>query len=167
MLTAILLDDAAWTRVSEARHQEWRLAIREILDEHVFRVEHERWLMRLSWTDDALTAKLEVPGSGVFAEVAVPRAELDPLVREYADLCRELSAMDAGAVDATKLTVLDQAKRDTHDAAGKLLARHLDVVGPTHDTARKLFTLLVVLWVDTTQLSVLLRPHGESTIVRT
>lgn len=167
MLTAILLDDAAWTRVGEARHQEWRLAIREILDEHVFRVDRDRWLMRVSWTDGTLTMKLEEPGVGVFAEVAVPRGELDPLVKEYADICRELSAMDAGPVDAKKLTVLDQAKRDTHDAAAKLLAAHLAAQGPTHDTARKLFTLLVVLWVDTTQLSVLLRPHGESTIVRT
>lgn len=166
MLTAILLDDAAWTRVSEARHQEWRLAIRELLDEHVFRVEQERWLLRLSWTDELLTLKFEAPGSGVFAVVTVPRAELDPLVKEYAEICRELSAMDAAPVDAKKLTVLDQAKRDTHDTAGKLLAKHLAAQGPTHDTARKLFTLLVVLWVDTTQLSVLLRPHGESTVVR-
>ncbi len=160
MLTAILLDDAAWTQVGEARHQEWRLAIREILDEHVFRVDHDRWLLRLSWTDAALSVRCESPAAGVFAEVSVPRGELDPLVRDYAEICRELSTLDAGPVDTKKLTVLDQAKRDAHDTAGKLLARHLDAVGPTHDTARKLFTLLVVLWVDTTQLSILLRPHG-------
>ena len=167
MLTAILLDDAAWTQVSEERRQEWRLAIREILDEHVFRIDKDRWLLRLSWTPASLELKFESPGDGVFAEVAVPRAELDPLVKEYAEICRDLSAMDAGPVDAKKLTVLDHAKRDAHDVAGKLLARHLDAVAPTHDTARKLFTLLVVLWVDTTQLSVLLRPHGVGTIVRT
>ena len=45
------------------------------------------------------------------------------------------------------------AKKVTHDKAGRALKRHLRDLRMDHPTARRLFTLLVSLRVDTTRLT--------------
>lgn len=166
VITAILLDDARWAEVPDARRQEWRLAIRELLDEHLFRIEESPLVMRVSWNDAAITMRWEALEKGAIAEAVIDRATLDAQTREYLEICRKLSALEGQSARIGDVAALDQAKRDAHDLAAKELLRVLDAVGPTHDTARRIFTLLVVLLTDTTTLSALQRPHGTNVVAR-
>ena len=98
-----------------------------------------------------------VLSAGIVAETPIPRAELDRELSPYLAICRELVAL-VGANDP-RLSALDQAKKDAHDAGARLIVRLLAPVGPSHTTARRIFTLLVTLLVDTSTLTVLRRPH--------
>ena len=157
MLSAVLLDDSLWDKVPEIRRQEWRLSIRELLDDHSFSIEDSPLVLRLSFTDDEVALKWEVPGKHIVADVRMPRAELATHLQRYVDVCKEM--MSLGEADASRITVLDQAKKDAHDEGASLVQRANDAVRASHETARRVFTLLVTLLVDTTNLSVLRRPH--------
>ena len=54
MLTAVLLEDALWADAPEPRRQEWRLSIRELLDEHSFAIEASPLLVRVFVRGDAI-----------------------------------------------------------------------------------------------------------------
>jgi uncharacterized protein (UPF0262 family) len=166
VVTAILLDEARWAGVPDERRQEWRLAIRELIDEQLFRIEQSPVVMRVAWDDDEVRLRWEALDEGLVAAVTLGRAELDRQINDYVEICRKLSALDAEAAGLVEVAALDQAKRDAHDLAARAIVTALDVVGPTHGTARLIFTMLVVLLVDTTKLSVLQRPHGEGVISR-
>ena len=59
------------------------------------------------------------------------------------------------------MEALDMAKKVTHDRAGRVLKRELRQFGLDFETARRLFTLLLSLRVDTTRLTGI---HGHRTI---
>lgn len=166
MVTTILLDDARWAGVPEERRQEWRLAIRELLDDHLFRLDEGPVVLRLDWTEEQVTLTWESMSRGVVCTATLARATVEPLVNEYVEVCRRMVALEAQQASVSEVTQLDQAKRDVHDRAAREIQRQLDAAGPTHDTARRIFTLLVVLFIDTTRLSVLRRPHGEGVVAR-
>lgn len=157
MLTAILLEDHAWEKVAEPRRQEWRLAIRELLDDHVFRTEHSPLILRIAVDDAGVHMRWETPGQGEVAKTLVAHDKLKPFVTDYVDICRQMSALDV--TEQAKLAVLDKAKQSSHDAGGRAIDEACDPLGPTLDTARRMFTLIVTLLVDTTQMSALRRPH--------
>lgn len=161
MLTDILIDTSRWTSIPENRRQEWRLAIRELLEDHLLRVKDSPLLLRVSWDDSSVQLCFEtVPGTAV-ADIKIVRKEgLDHWIDTYADACRKLSSLEEHGADFHQIGTLDQAKRDAHDLAARDLLQYLAPVGPTHDTARRIFTLLVVLLMDTTQINALRRPHG-------
>lgn len=167
MLTDVLIETARWAGVPEARRQEWRLAIRELLEEHLFRVEASSLILRVSWGDEAVTLHFETGPGELVAAVDLPRAGgLDPWIEGYLDTCRRLSSLEGSGASVLEIGRLDQAKRDAHDQAARELLAALTAVGPTHDTARRLFTLLVVLLADTTAIASLHRPHGPGVVVR-
>lgn len=167
MLTDILIETSRWVSIPEERRQEWRLAIRELLDEHLFRVEQSPLLLRVIWDDTLVQLRFETAPGDVVADIQIPRAErLDRQLREYIDTCKGLSSLEDRRASLQEISSIDQSKRDAHDLAARDLSRDLAPVGPTHDTARRLFTLLVVLLVDTTQIGALRRPHGSDVIQR-
>lgn len=157
MLTAVLLEDDLWTKVAEPRRQEWRLAIREVLDEHSFTGDYPQLMLRVLMKDDGITLRWEVPGQAQIAENLVHRGELDRVLVPYIDVCRQM--MSLGDAPSGRVGELDREKKSWHDEGGSLVERLCAEVSPTHSTARRLFTLLVVLFVDTSTLSVLQRPH--------
>ena len=160
------METALWASVPEERRQEWRLAIRELIDDHLFRVEQSPLLLRVSWDEAVVRLRFETVPGEIVADIAVPRVRLDHQMQLYVAICRQLSALDARQASLAEVAALDQAKRDTHDQCARDLLGDLDAVGPTHDTARRVFTLLVVLLVDTTRLSALQRPHGSDVSAR-
>ncbi len=159
MLTAILLEDQAWVGVSEPRRQEWRLALRDVLETHVLRTERSPLILRLALTPAAVRFTFEVPGEGAVCEPELDRTALDPAVEAYAEICRDMGALTPET--RGRLVELERRRKEIHDDGGLLVQRALDEVGPTHDTARRLFTLLVTLLVDTSSLPALKMPHGS------
>jgi uncharacterized protein (UPF0262 family) len=64
---------------------------------------------------------------------------------------RELARADVQG-GLARLEALDVAKKVTHDKAGRLLQRRCVDLEIDHPTARRLFSLLFALRVDTTRL---------------
>jgi uncharacterized protein (UPF0262 family) len=159
VLTAILLEDWVWEKAPEARRQEWRLAIRELVDEHSFALTESPLILRVAFTDEAVTMRWESPGKGEVAAATIVRKELEQTIDEYVRICRDMVALGTG--EAAKLSSLDLLKKKVHDEGAKIIARNAAAAGPGHETARRFFTLLVTLLVDTTTLRVLQRPHME------
>ena len=143
MLTAVLLEDALWAEAPEPRRQEWRLSIRELLDEHSFAIDKSPLIARVFLRDDRVEVRWETPDEGVVAETPIAQDDLDRALSPYLAACRELMAL-ASANDV-RLGPLDQAKKDAHDEGARALVRLFAKVGPSHSTARRLFTLICAL----------------------
>lgn len=87
----------------------------------------------------------------------IPMSALRPHLDEYLWICRTLGQLDDEGAASPRLEALDMAKKVAHDDAAKTLASLSAHVTPDHATARRLFTLLLCLLVDTTRISVLHR----------
>ena len=146
-LTGLRIDEATWSAGSGARKNEWRVAIAEVVQEGRFEsVVEGRHEVVLTVAGDRAT--LEWDG----AAVELPVRELKPLMDEYMQICGEMSKLGVGA-NSPRLEALDIAKRITHDEAGDAIRAAMRSFRPDHGTARRLFTLLVTLYHDTTKLA--------------
>ncbi len=85
---------------------------------------------------------------------------LAPHIQEYVDIVRQLAKTDATG-GLARLEALDMAKKVCHDRAGRTLKRRCRDLGLDHVSARRLYTLLVTLRVDTTRL---IGVHGHRRI---
>ena len=101
---------------------------------------------RMEW--DAVIREMLVPGE---ASMRADVHALAELVHEYVDVVRELARADVQG-GLARLEALDMAKKVTHDKAGRLLQRRCVDLEIDHPTARRLFSLLFALRVDTTRL---------------
>lgn len=158
-LIEILVDDNTWAAGSEARRREWRLCIDEVLKEGIFSPQSSTLAsasgpLRLLLTValEALIFDLRDVKGLPFARHAVGRELLHPSMREYLNICLEMSKQRLGN-NSPRLEALDIAKRIVHDEAGDLVRSLLPSLNPDHGTARRIFTLLVTLVFDTTRLS--------------
>jgi uncharacterized protein (UPF0262 family) len=150
------IDEATWERGTDTRRHEWRLCLNEIIEEGQFDwaaapASPRRGLVRLGATQ----VHFEVidRDGGIVVAQSIPLVELTPLMDEYMQICRDMSKLGLGqGVHSPRLEALDIAKRITHDEAGQLIATRLPTLRPDHATARRLFTLLVTLFHDTTKL---------------
>lgn len=152
-LTDVLVDDVTWRCATRARRAEWTLAISELVEEAV---------LRTSAAVDALRAYFLIESSAVsvsfvdargveVGRLAVNRQTIAPVFREYMKILRSLSQGDLAEV-SPHYEALDIARRLVHDDAAELLQRHSDAVYPDQPTARRMFTLLVLLTHDTSKL---------------
>lgn len=157
-LAEIVIDDATWTGASEARRREWRAVLDDLLAEHHFEADLPDAL-RLFVTSlpgrvlvDARRANA-ADESALREEIAL--ADIEGHLREYLRICSEMGELDEGG-GSPRLEVMDMAKRLVHDDAGKAVQRLFRSLRPDHATARRLFTLILTLHIDTTRL---VRPH--------
>lgn len=152
-LTDVLVDDVTWRCATRARRAEWTLAISELVEEAV---------LRTSAAVDALRAYFLIESSAVsvsfvdargveVGRLAVNRLTIAPVFREYMKILRSLSQGDLAEV-SPHYEALDIARRLVHDDAAELLQRHSAAVYPDQPTARRMFTLLVLLTHDTSKL---------------
>ena len=151
MLARVRIDDRTWEEAAEARRLEWQAAIREMLvpGEAVFREDAE--VLEITLTQQAVVLELRDARGAELADVLLAHDLLADLIREYVDIVRELARADArGGV--SRLEALDMAKKVTHDKAGRLIERRCRAFGIDHPTARRLFSLILALRVDTTRL---------------
>jgi uncharacterized protein (UPF0262 family) len=146
-LDAILIDEPLWSSVSDARRGEWQRAIQELLEEHAFALTTPT-SMRVTVTPEAVIF-LGAPDG---PRMELPRSLLDGHLQGYTGICRRMGALEQGA-SSSMLEALDMAKKLAHDEAARTVARLFKPLGPDHRTARRLFTLLVTLLVDTTRLT--------------
>jgi uncharacterized protein (UPF0262 family) len=146
-LSGLRIDETTWSAGSDPRKSEWRVAIAEVVQEGRFEVESEG-------PPDVL---LTIAGDKAFFQwqsgrLDLPVRELKPLMDEYMQIIGEMSKLSVGG-NSPRLEALDIAKRITHDEAGEAIASAMRGLRPDHATARRLFTLLVTLYHDTTRLA--------------
>ena len=133
---------------------EWRVALGEIVEAHHFKGVSQPFAMVVHFLDgDVLLEARDIAG-GPLVTVEVPRVTIAAHLDEYLGICRDLSKL--GNANAARYEALDIAKRISHDEAADTLVTVCRSLGPDQSTARRLFTLLVTLHVDTTRLAV---PH--------
>jgi uncharacterized protein (UPF0262 family) len=154
-LADLRLDEATWSSGSPERKHEWRLAIHEVLTEGNFEADDGldgpfAGLVRL----DPGRVRFELTDGAGRALTAseIPKALIEPLVKDYMQTIVEMTKLGTGS-NSPRLEALDIAKKITHDEAGEVIETHLRSLRPDHPTARRIFTLLVTLFHDTTKLA--------------
>lgn len=155
-LVSIQIDADALQGASSERQREWQLAIDELLEEHTFSGLRVETTLTIAIDAEAAYLMWSSSGASPFATSTLLRAHLTNQIEEYVDICKRLGSLEEGSA-SSQLEALDMAKRVTHDAAAKVIARQLTTLGPDHPTARRLFTLLLTLFIDTTKLSMVHR----------
>lgn len=146
----ILLSPDLWETAPEPRQREWRALIREL--------EHERdgLLEGTERLEITLTEQgVVITGTRPKREpitCSVSRQALTPHVTEYADIIRKLAQTDDG-MSSSRFEALDMAKKAAHDAGARTLMAACASLGFTHTIARRLFSLIFALRVDTTELA--------------
>ncbi len=153
-LAEIRIDDATWEAATPVRRDEWRTALKELLEEqHVEAAEPLRLLVTVSGGNVVLDCQM-LDGQP-YTRIELPFQTLSPHFKEYFDICKDMGKLGEG-VKSPRLEALDIAKRIAHDEAAELLLHLCSPLQPDHATCRRLFTLLVTLHFDTTRL---LLPH--------
>lgn len=158
VLTALTIDPALRETASEARQLEWDGAIREMLAPGEAVVDDALHSLHVSMSEQGFQFRATDEDGAVFAELTLGHDVLATSITEYVDCVRQI-ALAAG--NLPRLEALDMAKKATHDNAGRKLQRKLRPLGMDHPTARRLFTLLLCLKVDTTRL---MGVHGHRRI---
>ncbi|MEO6952341.1 MAG: UPF0262 family protein [Polyangia bacterium] len=156
VLTELRLDEQTWASGTPGRQAEWHLCIDEILSEGLFAdgggpeiALGQRGLLTMLPTAVELT--LTAPGAGPVTS-RIPVQALRPLMNEYMETIKQMARLPHGT-NSPQLEALDIAKRITHDEAGDLVKTLLPLLRPTHGTARRIFTLLVTVFHDTTRIA--------------
>jgi uncharacterized protein (UPF0262 family) len=153
-LTDIRLDESTWASGSRDRRLEWRVALRELLEEHQFAAEMPALAVIVTYRNgDVHLVGSSSEGERVLA-IDVPQTAMAGHLEEYLSICKEMSKL--GNANAARYEALDIAKRLVHDDAADTLLGLCRVLRPDLSTCRRLFTLIVTLYVDTTRLAV---PH--------
>jgi uncharacterized protein (UPF0262 family) len=150
-LADVRIDEQTWEEATHERRLEWGANIRELVDAADVAMREDAARLTVTVTQQHFLLELEDAAATVVATIDIPHDELADVVREYVDVVRQIASTD-GPGGLTRLEALDMAKKVTHDRAGRLLKRRCRALGIDHATARRLFTLLLSLRVDTTRL---------------
>lgn len=160
-LRDVEIDPTLMDPASELRRAEWEAIITELVDpdECVYAANAD--VLRVAREGDGYRMTLHDGGGAAIADALVTLADIGRTFQEYLDIVRKLG--DAGAGGGyDRVDALDMAKRVTHDQGGRIILRSCRILEADLPTARRLFTLLLSLHVDTTNLEVL-RHHSPET----
>lgn len=155
-LRAIVIDDRTLERGSEAQRVEWEAHVRELLG-GIEDASDEGTALHIDVTEQGFVLDFESDDGTPIETVTIPHDLLATHIAEYVDIVRQIARADG----VNQMEALDMAKKVTHDRAGRVLKRELRQLGLDLGSARRLFTLLLSLRVDTTKLTGI---HGHRTI---
>jgi hypothetical protein len=133
-----------WVEASALRRREWRTLIADVLEGLAPHAD----LVVVGVDGDAIEFTLHAEGN--IQQIALSRSLVGPHIDEYMAIVRTM----VDDAPAPRLEALDMAKKVVHDHAARALAEHAPALAHGHESFRRLFSLLVALCVDTTDLSV-------------
>lgn len=145
---SIRIEERIWSSASPLRKQEWRTIINDIVSGEPPWPSREPCTLVAGCDDHHVHFVFEGSLSSRDT-VALARVNVAPLVAEYAELIKQLSA---GDLHAAHFEALDMAKRVVHDAGGRRMGVLLPGLSSRLETRRRFFSLVVSLAVDTTRL---------------
>lgn len=145
---SVNIDENTWEYTTDARRVEWETTIREFLSPDKLVLRSDLHELDITVTEQQVTLAAKDGSGWVFSETPLPHDLFAPHLHEYVDIVRKIAAAEG----PTRLEALDMAKKVVHDRAGRFLKRHFRDLQMDQVTARRLFTLLLTLRVDTTRL---------------
>lgn len=151
-LRDIEIDPSTYRAADEVRQIEWEANIQELLEPGHAVVAHGGTLLTIDHTEQQFVLTLKDDSGAIVASAALLHHTLRDGIREYVEIVRQIAGLDQEGGGVARLEALDMAKKATHDKIARTLKRELRPLGIDHDTARRLFTLLLSIRVDTTRL---------------
>jgi hypothetical protein len=149
----IRIHEEVWASGSDLQRTEWRTLLVDLIDEGTL------------FPGEALLADSEVslgPSHVSVVSLRVTRTlwspELEGHAREYLRVIRQLMEESP---HSSRFEALDMGKKVVHDQAARTLRELAPDVCDTHETYRRLFSLLVALRNDTTKLPTAHGHHGR------
>ncbi len=148
MVRTIRLDDPLWAAASRARRDDWRATIVDLLDDGgLGQTNHHELRVGLEGAD----VWLRLQGEGTTEALTIPSDALAGLIGEYLHVIQRMQDADVSE-SSSKMRALDMAKKVVHDSGARVIANAAPSVGTTHETYRRLFTLVLSVAVDVTAL---------------
>lgn len=148
----IRIDEPTWSSASPTRRAEWKSLIHQLAGAEDTRLRDGAARLELTVTDDATFLRLEDEGGRDLARLQVARESLRELMVEYVNIARQI-ARETEEGGLSRLEALDMGKKVVHDRGGRAVRRLCGDLEMDLTTARRLFSLLLSLHVDTTQLA--------------
>ncbi|NLY94873.1 MAG: hypothetical protein GXY23_12700 [Myxococcales bacterium] len=150
-LAEVSIDERLAREASEARRQEWLTLCRELVAAWSELPREDAHTLRITLLDRAFGLALLDEAGRELVFVSVTFEALAEHLDEYVDIVRQIAREDASA-GVLRLEALDMAKKVVHDRAGRMLKKACREMGVDLEGARRLFSLLVSLRIDTTRL---------------
>ncbi len=150
-LTEVRIDEETWAAAPEPRRQEWLAAAAGLTDPSRSVLREGARALHVAVSEQAFALSLRDASGHELAAVTLPHDLLAEHITEYVDIVRQIAKDDATG-GLARLEALDMAKKVVHDRAAETLRARCAEFGMDHATARRLFTLLLGLRVDTTRL---------------
>jgi uncharacterized protein (UPF0262 family) len=150
-LADLRIDEATWESGTPLRRAEWKSACDDLLAECNFgKTATNRHVLVSSKPAVALFEVLDDEGFAV-GTFEITRASLQTPITEYLRIIR-LMDHTAHDRDASWFEAVDMAKKVVHDQAARVLLSSVPDLSSDLGTLRKVFTLVLSLFVDTTTL---------------
>jgi len=150
-LREVQIDEATWSTGSEARRIEWTSGIQALVSAPDLVIRPDLHRLEVTLGQQAFELRALGAGDAPLTTITLSHDLLAPHIQEYVDIVRQLAKTDATG-GLARLEALDMAKKVCHDRAGRTLERRCRELAVDHVTARRLYTLLLTLRVDTTRL---------------
>ena len=150
----ITLDEATVIARSEDIEKEREVALRDLVDDNLFRPiraldngHHGPWDVKLAIIDGMLALHLTDRAGGDAGTIGLGLARLKRVVRDYFAICDSYYKALRRA-SAQEIETIDMARRAIHDRGTRQLLEALNgKVETDFETARRLFTLICVLHI--------------------
>jgi uncharacterized protein (UPF0262 family) len=163
----VLLSEQLRARGAPERWHEWELAARELEQRNVFRLANAGAAspgpspaLRVALDAEALLLEVVAEGDELLVLARVPIPPMRRLIADYLLLMEQMEQLEEG-FGSPRMDTLDMAKKVYHDEAATMIQRCLrGQLDPDMETARRLFTLLLVLLHDTRATTVRSRELG-------
>ncbi|HMU41006.1 MAG TPA: UPF0262 family protein [Pseudomonadota bacterium] len=157
VLADMVVDDLTWRCATRLRRSDWKTAIDELVSTASFALEKptldpaERELHgEVSILPNAILVTLVNRLGTRVGTLRLERPTIAPVLREYVRILRSIETCCV-AETSPHFEALDIARRLVHDDAAEMLEGSFSGVHPDRETARRLFSLLVLLTHDTTK----------------
>jgi uncharacterized protein (UPF0262 family) len=148
-LIAIDLDESLRGIPSADVEHERQVAVYDLLEDNAFEVVgHQRgpYRLKLSIVDKRLVFEVEDCDEGNCAIIGLALAPFRRLVKDYFLICESYYQAIRSA-PRSQIETIDMARRGLHNEGSELLKERLaGKIEVDHDTARRLFTLVCVLY---------------------
>jgi uncharacterized protein (UPF0262 family) len=146
-LREVRVDEELWSAAGEVRRLEWRTLITDLLDEGALVL--PRGASRLVLALRARAIELAFfDGTSEVGRTSVNDTAIIAVLDEYLAVVRRMTTDD---LHPSQLEALDMAKRVIHDRGARVLSDLVPIDG-ANEPKRRLFSLVVAVWVDTTAL---------------
>jgi uncharacterized protein (UPF0262 family) len=145
------LDEATWASATEARKLDWKVLLRELVEDGEFAEPLAGRYLLATPTEEYVTLETLDDDGAIVHEERLAWERLERVIAEYTAIIDQL---DGGGRhrDTEWFATLDMAKKVVHDRAAAALLQSGIAASSEEATLRRLFSVLFALRVDTSRM---------------